>query len=41
MIVRAGRVRDTVQYAIIDEEWPAIRRALEARLAEKAARAPA
>lgn len=41
MIVRGGRVRDTVQYAIVDEDWPSIRARLEARLAEKAARAPA
>ena len=41
MIVRGGRVRDTVQYAIVDEDWPAIRLGLEARLTEKAARAPA
>lgn len=41
MVVRNGRVRDTVQYAILDEEWPAIRARLEARLAEKVASAPA
>ena len=38
MIVRDGRVRDTVQYAIVDEDWPAIRVHLEARLATKLAR---
>lgn len=41
MVVQNGRVRDTVQYAILDEEWPVIRARLETRLAEKAATAPA
>ena len=41
MVVRDGHVRDTVQFAIIDEDWPAVRARLEARLAAKAARAPA
>lgn len=41
MVVRDGYVRDTVQFAIVDEDWLAIRARLEARLAQKAARAEA
>jgi RimJ/RimL family protein N-acetyltransferase len=41
MVVRDGYVRDTVQFAIVDEDWPAVRARLEARLAAKAAQAPA
>lgn len=29
MIVHGGRVRDTVYYSILDDEWPAVRRRLE------------
>lgn len=36
MVVRDGYVRDTVQFAIVDQDWPAIRARLEARLAAKA-----
>jgi RimJ/RimL family protein N-acetyltransferase len=32
IITQAGRVRDTVYYSIIDEEWPALKARLEARL---------
>ena len=34
MIVRGGRRRDSVYFSILVEEWPAVRRQLEARLAE-------
>ena len=34
MVVPGGRVRDTVLFAVIDETWPAVRAALEARIAE-------
>ena len=34
MVVPGGRVRDTVQFAVIAETWPAVRAALEARIAE-------
>jgi RimJ/RimL family protein N-acetyltransferase len=33
MVVRDGFVRDTVQFSILREEWPAVRAGLEARLA--------
>jgi hypothetical protein len=33
MLVRDGERRDSAWYAVIDEDWPAVRRALEARLA--------
>lgn len=33
LITASGRVRDTVYFSIIDSEWPAIRRTLDARLA--------
>lgn len=39
MVVRDGYVRDTVQFAVTDEDWLAVRARLEARLAAKAARA--
>jgi N-acetyltransferase len=39
MVVRDGYVRDTVQFAIVDQDWPTVRAGLEARLAAKAARA--
>ena len=32
MIVTGGRVRDTVYYSIVDDEWPAVKAQLEARL---------
>lgn len=32
MITESGRVRDTVYYSIIEAEWPAVKRTLEARL---------
>jgi RimJ/RimL family protein N-acetyltransferase len=34
MIVRDGFVRDTVQFSVLREEWPAVRAGLEARLAQ-------
>lgn len=34
MIAADGRVRDTVYFSIIDAEWPAVREALERRMAE-------
>ena len=33
LITASGRVRDTVYFSILDTEWPAIRRTLDARLA--------
>ncbi len=35
MLVRDGENRDSAWYSVIDEEWPAVREHLEARLAEK------
>jgi RimJ/RimL family protein N-acetyltransferase len=32
IVTQTGRVRDTVYYSILDEEWPAIKARLEARL---------
>lgn len=32
MIVQNGRVRDTVYYSILDDEWPAIRQRMEREL---------
>lgn len=32
-ITWTGRVRDTAQFAVLDEDWPAVRAALEARIA--------
>ena len=32
MIMPDGHVRDTVMYSVTNDEWPAVRRALEARL---------
>ena len=32
MITESGRRRDTVYYSIVDEEWPALKARLEARL---------
>jgi RimJ/RimL family protein N-acetyltransferase len=34
MLVRGGERRDSAWYAVIVEDWPAVRAALEARLAE-------
>ncbi len=36
MVVRDGFVRDTVQFAIVDRDWPMLRSRLEARLIAKA-----
>ncbi len=36
MVVKDGYVRDTVQFAIVDQDWSNIRPRLEARLATKA-----
>lgn len=36
MVVKDGYVRDTVQFAIVDQDWKGIRAGLEARLAAKA-----
>ncbi|MSO73942.1 MAG: N-acetyltransferase [Alphaproteobacteria bacterium] len=36
MVVKDSYVRDTVQFALVDLDWPAIRARLEARLAAKA-----
>ena len=35
MVMPGGRVRDTVQFAVIDESWPAIKAALQARIAKQ------
>lgn len=35
-ITASGRVRDAVYFSIIDTEWPAVRRTLDARLARNA-----
>jgi len=32
MVTQTGRVRDTVYYSILDDEWPALKARLEARL---------
>jgi N-acetyltransferase len=32
MITASGRIRDTVYYSILDQEWPVVKRDLEARL---------
>jgi len=32
MVMPCGRVRDTVQFAVIREDWPAVRRILSARI---------
>lgn len=34
MILESGYVRDTVMYSITDDEWPAVKAGLEARLAK-------
>jgi len=33
MLVRGGERRDSAWYAVVDDEWPEVRAALEARLA--------
>jgi hypothetical protein len=33
MLVRGGERRDSAWYAVIDEDWPEVRLALEQRLA--------
>jgi N-acetyltransferase len=38
MLTQTGRVRDTVYYSILDEEWPSIKARLEARLRRAVAR---
>ena len=35
MLVRGGEVRDSAYYAIVDDDWPAVRAALEARLSRR------
>jgi N-acetyltransferase len=35
MLVRGGERRDSAWYAVIDDDWPAVRAALERRLATK------
>jgi RimJ/RimL family protein N-acetyltransferase len=32
MLVRGGERRDSAWYAVIDDDWPEVRRTLEARL---------
>jgi len=34
MIMRDGRVRDTVIFSIIDSEWASVKQALELKLSE-------
>jgi N-acetyltransferase len=36
MLVRGGERRDSAWYAVIDDDWPAVREALERRLSRKA-----
>jgi len=38
MVTQTGRVRDTVYYSILDDEWPAVKARLEARLRKPAER---
>jgi len=40
MVVRGGERRDSAWYAVIDDEWPEVRAALEARLARALAARP-
>jgi RimJ/RimL family protein N-acetyltransferase len=35
MVVRGGERRDSAWYAVIDDDWPRVREALEARLSRK------
>jgi len=39
MVTQTGRVRDTVYYSVLDEEWPSIKARLEARLRKAPGRA--
>jgi N-acetyltransferase len=32
MLTHSGRVRDSVYFSVIDAEWPAVKRGLEAKL---------
>jgi RimJ/RimL family protein N-acetyltransferase len=34
MVTASGRVRDSVYFSIVDDEWPQVRARLEAKLAE-------
>jgi len=36
MVVRGGERRDSAWYAVIDDDWPEVKAALERRIAEKA-----
>ena len=36
MLVRGGRRRDSAWYSVIDDDWPTVKAALEARVAAKA-----
>jgi hypothetical protein len=38
-LMAGGRVRDSAWYAVVDEDWPAVRERLRARLAAQAAAA--
>lgn len=40
MITQRGRIRDTVYYSILDDEWPQLKARLEARLLGRHDRAP-
>ena len=40
MVVRGGERRDSAWYAVIDDEWPEVKEALEARLARALAARP-
>ena len=37
MLVRGGEVRDSAWYAVVDDDWPAVKAALEARVAASVA----
>lgn len=41
MLTDAGRVRDTVYFSILDDEWPAVKRRLEEKLARPWTPSPA
>jgi len=36
MLVRGGERRDSAWYAVIDDDWPAVKAALDARVGAKA-----
>ena len=36
MLVRGGQRRDSAWYSVIDDDWPAVKAALQARVAAKA-----